>query len=151
MNAADYKRILKMAIDNEIEAYEFYASAARKSADSNLKAIFLELSEEEMKHKVLLEAFLKNESAQMNFHTSADYKISESVELPKLTPQMSFADGVALAMKKEEEAMNMYQQFADASVDANQKNTFLQLAKMEQGHKKKLEDLYTNTAYVEAW
>jgi len=151
MNTADYKRILQTAIGNEIEAYEFYTSAAGKSSDANLKSIFAELAEEEMKHKVLLESYLNNEKAQMNFHNTPDYKIAESVKLPKLTANMSFADGVALAMKKEEEAMVMYQQFADASVDTNQKNAFLQLAKMEQGHKIKLEGLYTNTAYTEVW
>jgi rubrerythrin len=151
MGTIDYMKILETAIGNEIEAYEFYANAAKKSNDINLKAIFNELAEEEMKHKLQLEAFLKNESKQMNFHAGADYKVSESVELPKLTADMSFADGVALAMKKEEEAMVMYQQFANASVDANQKNIFQQLAIMEQGHKIKLEGLYTNTAYIEAW
>lgn len=151
MQTTDYKKILATAIGNEIEAYEFYASAAKKSNDSNLKAIFTELAEEEMKHKVLLESFLKNEALTMKFQSTTDYKVSESVELPKLSPTMSFAEGIALAMKKEEEAMVMYQQFANASANPNQKNTFLQLAKMEQGHKTKLEGLYTNTAYIEVW
>lgn len=151
MNTADYKKILMTAIGNEIEAYEFYANAANKSNDANLKSIFTELAEEEKKHKILLESFLKNESTQMNFHTSSDYKISESTELPELTTSMSFKDGVALAMKKEEEAMMMYRQFAEASVDQPQKNTFNQLAIMEQGHKVKLEELYNNTAYIEVW
>jgi len=151
MNTADYKRILKTAIGNEIEAFEFYESAAKKSNDTNLKSIFAELADEEMKHRILLESFLNDEAGKMSFSNSPDYKISESVELPKLTTNMSFADGVALAMKKEEEAMSMYQQFADASTDTDQKNTFLQLAKMEQGHKIKLERLYTNTVYTEVW
>ena len=151
MNTSDYKRILKSAIGNEIEAYEFYTNVVSKSSNANLKAIFTELAEEENKHKVILESFLNNESTQMNFQTTSDYKISESVELPKLTTSMSFTDGIALAMKKEEEAMTMYQQFANASMDPAQKNTFLQLAKMEQGHKVKLEGLYNNSAYNEIW
>ena len=151
MNTADYKKILTSAIGNEIEAYEFYANAASKTNDANLKSIFAEFAEEERKHKVLLESFLKNETTAMNFHTSSDYKISESVKLPALTTNMSFKDGVALAMKKEEEAMTMYRQFAEASVDKAQKDTFNQLAIMEQGHKVKLEELYNNTAYIEVW
>lgn len=151
MNTTDYKKILKTAIGNEVEAFEFYSSAAKKSKDANLKGIFSELADEEMKHKILLESFLSNEKSQMNFHNAPDYKISESVELPRLTAEMSFAEGIALAMKKEEEAMEMYQQFANASSNADQKNAFLQLAKMEQGHKIKLEGLYTNTAYTEVW
>jgi rubrerythrin len=147
----NYKKILETAVGNEVEAYEFYINAAKKLTDANLKAIFTELAEEEMKHKHLLEGYLKNEKLEMNFHAGADYKVSEMVELPKLTPQMSFTDGVALAMKKEEEAMEMYKQFASASSDPAQKNAFEQLAIMEQGHKTKLEGLYTNSAYIEAW
>jgi len=147
----NYKEILATAINNELEAYEFYASAAQKSVDKSLKDIFKELAGEELKHKHLLEAFLNDKKLQMNFSSTSDYKISESVELPKLTSNMSFVDGIALAMKKEEEAMVMYQRFADASTDQDQKNTFLQLAKMEKTHKIKLEDLYTNSAYNEVW
>lgn len=151
MSNNDYKNILKEAIGNEIEAYEFYNQASGKSVNPNLKAIFAELAQEELKHKVLLESFLQNDTMAMNFQNLPDYKVSESVELPRLTPAMSFADGVALAMKKEEEAMNMYTRFANASSSPEHKNTFIQLAKMEQGHKIKLENLYSGTAYNEVW
>jgi rubrerythrin len=152
MDNTNSRKTLEMAINNEIEAYVFYIDAAKKAKDKNLKDIFTELAEEEQGHKRTLEAFLKNDSLKLNFKQSqADYKVSESVELPALKTDMSFVDGVALAMKKEEEAMQMYQKFADASTDANQKSTFLQLAKMEQGHKVKLEELYNNSAFVEAW
>jgi rubrerythrin len=150
--STDYKGILKMAINNEVEAYEFYKQAETKSKDGNLKSIFAELAGEEMKHKKTLEGFLNNEALELNFSVSGpDYKIAESLELPKLTSDMSFSDGVALAIKKEQEAMDMYQQFADASINQAQKNTFLELAKMELGHKVKLEELYNNTAYNEVW
>jgi rubrerythrin len=150
--STDYKGILKMAINNEVEAYEFYKQAETKSKDGNLKSIFAELAGEEMKHKKTLEGFLKNEALELNFNvTSPDYKIAESLDLPKLTSDMSFSDGVALAIKKEQEARDMYQQFADASSDQAQKNTFFELAKMELGHKVKLEELYNNTAYNEVW
>ncbi|MDX9929692.1 MAG: ferritin family protein [Bacteroidales bacterium] len=152
MKTLDYKEILKLAIRNEIEAYEFYHSAAVKARTENLESTFRELAGEEMNHRRTLEGFLLNESLTLNFKNSRDdFKVSESVELPPLTTDMSFADGVALAMKKEEEAMDMYKKFAAASEDPGQKSTFLQLAAMEQGHKLKLEDLYTNAAFVEAW
>lgn len=151
MNASDYKKTLAMAVNNEVEAYEFYKSAAKKSVNVNLKSIFTELADEELKHKKLLEMFLNDQVKVMKFNETPDYKISETVELPKLTAAMSFVDGIALAMKKEEEAMVSYNKFAAASVDQEQKDTFLQLAKMEQGHKAKLEALYTDTAYAEVW
>lgn len=150
--SSDYKKILEMAIGNEVEAYEFYQQAAAKSKSENLKAIFSELAGEEMKHKKTLEGFLQNEALKLNFHVSnPDYKVAETLELPKLTPEMSFAEGVALAIKKEQEAMEMYQKFADASTDVSQKKIFKELANMELGHKVKLEEVYVSTAYVEVW
>ncbi len=151
MDASKYTKTLLLAVENEVEAYEFYKNAATKTADANLKSIFNELAGEELKHKVILESFINNNSKPLEFNDVQDYKISESVELPKLTTSMKYTDGIALAMKKEEEAMNMYNCFAEASTNNDQKETFLQLAKMEKGHKVKLEELYANTAYTEVW
>jgi len=148
----NYKEILELAINNEVEAFEFYTEAQKKSKDENMKAIFGELAEEEMKHKRTLEGFLQNSDLEMNFKPDMpDYKISEAVELPELTTEMTFSDGVALAMKKEQEAMEMYLHFANASNNEKQKQTFIELSKMEKGHKVKLEELYNNSAYNEVW
>lgn len=151
MNTSDYKRVLSEAISNEIEAYEFYQSAAAKSESAALKAVFTELAEEEIRHRTMLEAFVSDDAPAMRFSSGADYKVAESVELPELSPYMSFIDGIALAMKKEEAAMAMYRGLAEISTDPEQKNMFMQLSNMERMHKAKLEDLYSNTAYVEAW
>ncbi len=151
MNGSVYRKTLVMAVSNEIEAHDFYEAAAAKTANKALKSIFVELAGEELKHKLLLESFLADGGKKLQFAETADYKISETVELPKLTVGMSFVEAIALAMKKEEEAMKMYRKFADASSSPEQKETFLQLARMEQGHKARLEALYTDTAYAEAW
>ena len=50
-----------------------------------------------------------------------------------------------------EEAMNLYEKVAGASADPDQKKVFTELAKMERGHKARLEDIYTNSAFAEAW
>ncbi len=148
----NYKEILKMAVDNEVEAYEFYRDAAAKMKDPAMKKTFEELADEESGHKVLLEGYLSNEMKDMKFNEEKDYKVAETVEAPQtLSADMAFKDAVALAMKKEQEAMEMYQQFAEASEGAKQRETFLELVKMEKGHKAKLEDIYTNTAFVELW
>ena len=148
----NYKEILKMAVGNEVEAYEFYRDAAAKMKDPAMKKIFQELADEESGHKVLLEGFLSNEMKDMKFSDEKDYKVAETVEAPQaLSTDMAFKDAIALAMKKEQEAMEMYQQFADASEGAKQKETFLELAKMEKGHKVRLEGIYTDIAFIEAW
>jgi rubrerythrin len=150
MKADEYKNIISMAVEDEIEAYDFYTAVGEKVEDSNLKAIFKALADEEKKHRNLLEGLL-SQAKSPAFDETKDYKISETVDRPKLSMGMKPADAIALAMKNEEEAMNMYSDLAKCSVDKEQKSMFESLARMEQGHKVKLEGMYTNMAFPEAW
>jgi rubrerythrin len=150
MKAEAYKRIISIAVENEIEAFEFYKSISEKTADSNLKATFKELADEEKKHRNYLEGLL-SQAKPLHFDEAKDYKVSETVEKPKLTLAMKPADAIALAMKNEEEAMLMYAELAGSSIDREQKEMFQSLSRMEQGHKTKLEGIYTNIAFPEAW
>jgi rubrerythrin len=47
--------------------------------------------------------------------------------------------------------MQMYTQLANTSADEAQKNIFTELASKERGHKSRLEDIYTNMAFLETW
>lgn len=147
----DYKKILAMAIENEIEAAEFYQGVYEKTGSASLKSIFGELAEEERKHQGMLQGCLDNDSRPLKFKSSPDYKVAETVEMPKLSMGMKPVDAIALAMKKEEEAMNLYLKFAGTSDDVQQKEMFENLARMEQSHKVNLENLYTNMAFPEVW
>ena len=150
MQVEEYKKIIAGAVGNEIEAYEFYQGVSEKVDNGSLKAIFKELANEENKHKASLEGFLSN-LKPMHFDVKKDYKISETVEKPRLSVDMKPSDAIALAMKNEEEAMNMYTELANCSSDQEQKKVFQALAKMEQGHKAKLEDTFSSMAFPEAW
>ncbi|MDY0188391.1 MAG: ferritin family protein [Syntrophus sp. (in: bacteria)] len=151
MESEVYKKILNMAIEREIEAATFYQDVCDKTVDGNLKTIFGHLAAEERGHRALLEGFLTDESRTMKFKSGPDYKVSETVERPSLSMEMKPVDAIALAMKKEEDAMNMYFGFSRASDDEGQREIFDNLASMEQSHKAKLEDLYTNMAFPEVW
>jgi rubrerythrin len=150
MKADEYKNIIQMAVENEIEAYDFYTAVGEKVADSNLKAIFKSLADEEKKHRNFLQGLLA-QAKPMAFDETKDYKISETVDKPKLSMSMKPSDAIALAMKNEEEAMNMYSDLGKVSVGKEQKEMFESLARMEQGHKVKLEGMYTNIAFPEVW
>jgi rubrerythrin len=150
-NTDNYINILSMAIENEVEAYEFYLGVSQKVEDANLKSIFKELAEQELGHKDLLSSYLNNNARPLSFIQIPDYKVSETVAKPKLSMQMKPADAIALAMKNEEEAMNMYKDLADSSSDKEQKNLFMNLSNKEKSHKAQLEDLYTNMAFPEVW
>ncbi len=150
MTIGEYRKILAMAIANEIAAHDFYKSICEKTKDSNLRYIFAELAEEEQKHKIFLEGFLTG-AKPFHFAGVTDYKVAETVEKPRPSIDMKPADAIALAMKEEEEAMQMYHGLANSSTSPDQKEMFLALANMERAHKVKLEELYTTMAYPEVW
>jgi rubrerythrin len=150
MKLDDYKAIISMAIGNEIEAYDFYTAVSRKTGDANMKKIFQQLAEQELGHRHFLEGLMSNVKP-MQFDVTKDYKVSESVEKPKLSMTMKPADAMGLAMKQEEEAMVMYERLANCCTDSEQKALFQSLSEMEKSHKIKLEDLYPNTAFAEVW
>ena len=151
MNHEEFHKIITNAIDSEVESYTFYKSVADRAKDPGLKTLFLDLAEEEKGHREYLQNLLLRDATKMNFVATKDYKITDSLEEPTLSVDMKPLDGLVLAIKKELQAAQMYTQLAAASADPEQKMVFVQLANMEKGHKARLEDIYTNMAYPEAW
>ncbi len=150
MTVEEFKKIIAGAVQAEIEAYEFYAGVAQKVQDNNMKSIFQELAGEEKQHRTFLEGVLSG-AKPMSINESKDYGVSATFDKPKLSLTMKPVDAIALAVKNEEEAMDMYSRLAGVSGDKEQKELFESLARMEKGHKARLEDMYTNMAFPEAW
>lgn len=151
MKQDDFKKIMLAAIDKEVESYTFYKSVSERVKDAALKSLFLELAEQETYHRKTLQEYLMGGKKELRFDEVKDYHLSDIIETPTLTTEMKPLDGLKLAIKKEEEAMQMYEKLSQASVDPGQKKLFDELSKMERGHKARLEDIYTNTAFAEAW
>ena len=151
MNLDTYKNIIDMAIANEIEAQEFYGDAAGKLNDPYLKEMFEHFAKEEKMHEKLLRKILKSDTISLHFSEAVDYKISETVDEPRLSTEMKPVDAIALAMKKEEQALNEYNMLAQNCPDPEQKKVFLDLAAMERGHKLKLEKAFVDIGYPEVW
>ncbi len=151
MKNHEFKAIIDFAVKNEVEAYEFYKNAALKVKDEQLKGIFEDLAKEEKEHKRFLEEFLASGVEEMKLDEMKDYKISETIDKPRLSVDMSFTEAMELAIKNEEEAMDMYSNLAEACLDKEQKDLFLNLVEMERTHKVKLEEIYLNVAYAEVW
>lgn len=151
MNEEEYEKIMRLAIDAGTEAYEFYQSISEKAGDDSIKKIYRDFAQEELEQRILLEQLLKHDIKSFSFPESEDYKIAEKAELPRLSSELSPADAIALAMKKKEEAMNIYSSLSAISTDPERQALFAELAKMEEGHKAQMELLYTNAAFPEIW
>ncbi len=151
MTPEEYRNIISDAINKEVEAYTFYQKVSDKVNDPNLKKLFGELAGEEKGHREFLQKLLSRDITSLGFSSTKDYKVGDSIPTPPLTPDMKPVDGLVVAIKKELASMQMYTQLANNSDDAEVEKLFTELAAMERGHKTRLEDIYVNTAFAEAW
>jgi rubrerythrin len=70
MDSTAYQTILDQAIEAEIEAAQFYQDVSQKTDNRYLKDLFLTFSEEEKKHRRILETFRNDTTKEINFAKS---------------------------------------------------------------------------------
>ncbi len=148
MKRAEFEKIIKFAIKNEVEAKKFYKFVASKIKDPHLGKMFAGFAEDEEKHKQMLENQLIKE-ATLSFIKPIDYKISENIEKPVISSEMKPSEAFALAIKNEEEAMKLYTELAAAIKDQGKKVLFQSLADMENSHKNKMEKAFIEISKLE--
>jgi rubrerythrin len=151
MEREAYQKIIGFAISCEIEAEAFYESIADKLNNTILKDLFMSFASEEKGHQMILRELYHNPGNEKKFDGSVDYKVSESIEFPKLTDDMKPADAFAIAMKSEEMAVIRYTILSKGCDDPEQRRIFDNLADMEREHKLKMEQSFVNAAYPEVW
>ncbi len=152
MDRLEFEEIFSTAIAREIEAHEFYQQVYERVENDNVKDVFQQLASEEMGHKELLEKFKYDPTMIMKIQApSADYKVAEATELPTLSIDMKPADAIALAMKKEQQAVEFYRNLAAQAADKAAQDIFENLANMELGHKHRLENVFVDIGYPEVF
>ncbi|GAK56947.1 hypothetical protein U27_03911 [Candidatus Vecturithrix granuli] len=151
MDNVQFEQIMSVAIAREIEAHEFYQQVYERTEDAEVKKVFAQLAKEELGHKELLEQFKYDPTMVMKIQAPPDYKVAEATELPKLSIAMKPADAIALAMKKEQQAVEFYRELRDRATDRSTKDIFENLANMELGHKHRLENVFVEIGYPEVF
>jgi rubrerythrin len=151
MKSEDFRELISRAIDVEMEAYNFYCTAADRATDDALKNLFAELAAEELNHQAFLQEIMMRGSRALQAEDSRDYRFSNALELSPLSIDHKPVDGIALAIRKELDAMQMYTQLSLIAWDPQEKRAFLELARMEKSHKTRLEEIYTNMAFPDNW
>jgi rubrerythrin len=134
--------ILDFAINEEQMAVDFYSELAENARTDDMKLVFTEFAEEEIKHKMRLlkikeEGFYALEKEQVT-----DLKISDFVINVKPAANMSYEEALILAMKKEKAAFKLYSALAERAPNAQLKDIFLGLAQEESKHKLRFEIEY---------
>jgi len=146
MKFENLEAILDFAIENEIEAVEFYTSLTNEDTFSGSTKMFTEFAEEERKHQKMLEDFkTKGITASIEGYKLewiTDIKRSDYVVDLEYSPGMWYNEILLLAMKKEEKALKLYNQFLTQADSDESKKLFKILCQEEAKHKLALETMY---------
>ena len=140
MNTVD--EVLDYAIDQEQQAADFYASMAERTEKADMKKIFLEFAEEEIRHKERLLAVKTGEHELTPEQEVLDLKISDYLVEVDEDPNISYQDALIVAMKRERAAYELYSDMAEKVPESNIKQLFIGLAKEESKHKLFFESEY---------
>jgi rubrerythrin len=152
MDPLEVEKLFAIAEKREIEARDFYKNVAKKMKDTAVREIFEQLSNDEMGHYEMLTKFRHDPTMIMKISAPGkDWKVAESEKLPKLSVKMKPKDAIALAMKKEQQAVEFYRGLAGMTPDAGLKSMMENLANMELGHKRKLETIFVDIGYPEVF
>ncbi len=142
MEEKRFKEIIQFAIEKESEAYRFYLEGSQNAKYSGGKELFLSLAKEEEGHRKLLENLNMEKVAQKRIEKVPDLHISDYMVEVEMRPDLSYADILRVAMKREEKALKLYTDLQKSNADEDLRQLFTFLANEEAKHKFKLEKIY---------
>ena len=146
MQFENLEAIIDFAIEKEREAVEFYMSLSEEETFSGSKQMFVEYAQEEKKHeKMLLDlkaGGLSESTESYKFKWITDIKRSDYVVDLEYQPGMPYNEILMLAMKREEKALKLYNEFLDQADTDESKKIFKILCQEEAKHKLALETMY---------
>ncbi|MHC4706078.1 MAG: ferritin family protein [Planctomycetota bacterium] len=138
--------ILDFAIGREAEAIQLYKDLAARVDKPEIQKVLEDFAEEELEHKAKLEAVRKGEVA-LTEEAVGDLGIADYVGGGEPRPDMSYADVLVLAMKKEKVSYKLYWDLAAMVKDQGLKDIFMLLAQEEAHHKLRFEVEYDLTTF----
>ena len=143
---------LQVAIQTEIDGYNFYQRFSERTEDPNARAMFQRLAQDEVMHLELLrntKAMLQD-SGRWADYQGLPLKLVEGSPIfsrerveQNIVDYTSDLSALRMAYLIEKDAVDFYTRAAQKTGDPNGKRIFLDLVKMEQGHLDLLEGEYT--------
>lgn len=139
---------LKIAIQREKRAHEFYLKAAEETREPMGKRMFNWLANEEDWHRFALERQLK---ARLDKGSWLEWKEEKKPVLSAEFPESSEASGeyspttgevsaLEMAIESEKKAVEFYRNNGDYADDPEAKKMFAWFAKHEEGHRRLMEE-----------
>ena len=134
--------ILDFAMNEEQLAVDFYTELAENAQTDDMREVFTEFAEEEIKHKMRLMKIKEEGFYTLEKEEIQDLKIAEFVVSVKPSTNMTYEEALILAMKKEKAAFKLYTRLSESTEDENLRNLMLALAQEEAKHKLRFEIEY---------
>ncbi len=143
------EEILDFAISKEIESEKFYRRLANQVDNPKMCDVFDKFATEELRHKMKLESIKRQGSTKFNEEKIQNLGIADYATNAEFRPDMSYADMLLLAMKREKAAYRLYLDLAATALAEELTNTFLMLAQEEAKHKLRFEIEYDDVVMEE--
>ena len=149
MESSSFTEIIDFAIKREEDAIDAYGKMSESTKIPGLKELLLELQQEEMDHRKLLQDITKEQIEALEVFGVIDLKISDYLVEEPPNAEMMFQDLLIFAAKKEQKAVELYSNLAENAKSIELKKLFDFLIEQEKLHKLKLEKEYENQVLVE--
>jgi len=142
MTKEKFNEVIDFAIKGEEEAVKFYQELQLRTKFKARKEMLKDLENMEMGHIVILENIRSKGMKDVTVKKVVNLNISEYVVDVTPYDDMTYQDILIVAMKKEEQAVNLYTDLAGNFPGTELETLFLKLAAEEIGHKLQFETLY---------
>jgi rubrerythrin len=136
------RAVLGYAIEKELEARERYTQMAEKAEKDTTRELFLRLAGMEKEHEEKLRGMTERDVADYRLENVPDLHVGEKLGKRDFHSDMTMIDALALAIKAEEAAKNLYLDAARELPEGSDMKIFAVLAEEEMQHKLDLEREY---------
>ena len=147
MHFENLEAIIDFAIAKEREAAEFYKTISKDEEDfAGSKKMFAEFAREEQKHETMLKNFknrgISKSLQEYKLKWITDIKRSDYLVDLDYEKGMPYNEILLLAMKREEKALKLYNDFLKQAETKESQKLFKILCQEEAKHKLALETIY---------
>jgi len=155
MDGWTIEKALETGVTMETGAYNLYNDLAKNVKNPGSKKLLQELAGDEKKHKEYFEAALKDPKKVMSEAKISDLKkvmdlhVSDPLKDAPLSHDASYQDTLIFAAKSEQTAVNFYTALSKAYSAHPLGKMWADFARMEQGHKLKIEKEYDDVVLAD--
>ena len=149
-------KAVKVAMEAEMNAYQAYSKAAKKTINPKGGDMFRQLSEFEMNHYQKLKDLLKSlqEKGEWILYDGTTLKrkaIPLKIGKPNGQEQLTDMDALKIATREEKKAQAYYRSMAELTGDPRGRDMYKHLASEEALHEKLLNDQYYSLHNTGLW